>query len=679
MWRGMLIVLSICLAWQPASAEQRLALLIGNQSYAKAVGPLTNPHNDIARVGAALKRLGFKVTLVKDAGFGRLHKAIKRHTSLLRRAGPGAIGFFYYSGHGASNAVSRTNYLIPTDVVSANNEQLWDNSVRLKRIIDELRQRAGNATHFVVFDACRNRLKLTKPGSKAVVQAKGFVPERRVPGMLIAYATAEGDVATDVGEGVGPYARLLSEELVKPGIEAVSMFRNVQLRMSEVTSQWPWLDLAPLPRVYLAGRQTKTELQAEQTFWSAIKNSKQPPIVRTYLERYPNGRFADLARGLIVRLKQERQRAMAAAAKEAEMRKAEEARRRAEAERQLAIRRQHEAKQAEELRSAFEEMRRIRDALSNAEQKRRAAEKAATEARKAAQLERDRVKGLEAASKDAELRKAEKAKRRSEADRQVVIRQEQEAKQTAKLRAALQEMQRTRDALRKAEEARKAAEKATAEARKAAQKEKARREALAKQGKPPPVVASLGPATNPAIGPGKGTGDLPTDPKELAALLQRELKRVGCYASTIDGDWGPASQSAMADFNRHAKMAFPAEVAMPEAITAIRKIFVRICPDAAPSPGSSRSVTVPPTDGQHRFDGTWLLSKQSARCKGNRTLRIRVVNGNLYKNGGQLNADGSFKFKGSYGTSWFHGRFSGDTGSGRFGAGCFATLKRISR
>jgi DNA-binding MarR family transcriptional regulator len=289
------------------AAQQRFALLIGNQNYTDAVGPLTNPHNDIARVGAALKRLGFKVTLVKDAGFGRLQKAIKKHTSRLSRAGADAIGFFYYSGHGAAHATSRTNYLIPTDVASIDDEDLWDNSVRLTRIIDELRQRAGNATHFVVFDACRNKLKLKKKGSKALVQAKGFVRERRVPGILVAYATAEGDVASDIGQGVGPYAKILAEELVRPGFEAVSMFRNVQLRMSRMTKQWPWLDLAPLPEVYLAGRQSKPaqpwdEQSKPARAWEEIRDARDPAAYRRFVERFPDSIFTDVARMRLAKL-----------------------------------------------------------------------------------------------------------------------------------------------------------------------------------------------------------------------------------------------------------------------------------------------------------------------------------------------------------------------------------------
>jgi uncharacterized caspase-like protein len=50
-----------------ARAEARFALLIGNQAYNPKVGPLKNPHDDMALVGAALRSLGFAVTEVTDA------------------------------------------------------------------------------------------------------------------------------------------------------------------------------------------------------------------------------------------------------------------------------------------------------------------------------------------------------------------------------------------------------------------------------------------------------------------------------------------------------------------------------------------------------------------------------------------------------------------------------------
>jgi uncharacterized caspase-like protein len=76
--------------------------------------------------------------------------------------------------------------------------------------------------------------------------------------MLIAYATAEGELASDVGTGAGPYARVLAEEIVKPGIEAVVMFRAVQRRVRTAIRQEPYLGFNALGDIYLAGKGEET-------------------------------------------------------------------------------------------------------------------------------------------------------------------------------------------------------------------------------------------------------------------------------------------------------------------------------------------------------------------------------------------------------------------------------------
>ncbi len=217
-----------------AQAQQgkRIALLIGNKDYHLTDLNLKNPHNDVKRLAEALKLIGFQVKIVRNANLGKIYRETRAYTSRLRRAGKDAIGFFYYSGHGALDQVTRTNYLIPVDIKNTSTASLWDNSIPLDEITNTLKKGARNAAHFVIFDACRNELQLKRPGSKSLFQSKGFVGVGTIPRMLISYATAEGKIATDEGEGLGHYARILSEELVKPGVEVVSMFRNVQLRVS---------------------------------------------------------------------------------------------------------------------------------------------------------------------------------------------------------------------------------------------------------------------------------------------------------------------------------------------------------------------------------------------------------------------------------------------------------------
>ena len=97
-----------------AQAEKRIALLIGNQGYDSEIGRLANPHNDVALLEKTLKVHGFEVRTVRNAGLAGLHQAVNAYARRVQAAGPNAVGFFYYSGHGAADA--GTNYLIPVDV-----------------------------------------------------------------------------------------------------------------------------------------------------------------------------------------------------------------------------------------------------------------------------------------------------------------------------------------------------------------------------------------------------------------------------------------------------------------------------------------------------------------------------------------------------------------------------------
>jgi len=68
-------------------AEARMALLIGNLTYDPKVGRLKNPHNDVALIGAALRQLGFQVTIFKDADYRTMDVAIKRFVTDVRSKG----------------------------------------------------------------------------------------------------------------------------------------------------------------------------------------------------------------------------------------------------------------------------------------------------------------------------------------------------------------------------------------------------------------------------------------------------------------------------------------------------------------------------------------------------------------------------------------------------------------
>jgi len=187
--RSLASVLIVLVLSSSSLAESRIALLIGNQAYNEKVGPLKNPHNDIAVIGTALEKLGFNVTRIKDAGYKAIDTALKRHIQQVRRAGKDTISFVYYSGHGAADPDTQINYLIPVDVGNADNAEIWTNSIDLREIVNRLREQNPDAVHYVIFDACREELHLTREGTKAL-ERKGFVPVANVSGVMIDYATA---------------------------------------------------------------------------------------------------------------------------------------------------------------------------------------------------------------------------------------------------------------------------------------------------------------------------------------------------------------------------------------------------------------------------------------------------------------------------------------------------------
>ena len=213
------ILVSVLLA-STAHAEARIALVITNQAYTQSGARLTNTHRDGDVVKAALERVGFKVWVAKDTTNERaLLEAVAQHVQRLADAGSDAVGFFYYSGHGAADRPNGENFLIPTDVPLTHVAQLPLLAVRLEKITSTLAT-AGRMS-FVVFDACRN-VPLQRADKDLAF--KGFAPVREQNGLLVAFATEPGNVAVDQSL----YAKALAEELVKPGLEAAQVFRRVR-------------------------------------------------------------------------------------------------------------------------------------------------------------------------------------------------------------------------------------------------------------------------------------------------------------------------------------------------------------------------------------------------------------------------------------------------------------------
>jgi formylglycine-generating enzyme required for sulfatase activity len=334
--RAAVIVLLIALLPLHARAEDkaRLALLIGNQGYAAKVGPLKNPHHDIAIVGNALEADGFKVTALRDAGRRQVLSAVQAFGAELAKGGANGVGFLYYSGHGVSRPDDRANYLIPVDLKDTDSSNFWFDAVKLDDLLGELERAAPFAAHFVVFDACRNELKL--PGRTI---AKGLEPVAQRNGMFIAFATAVGTTASDGGE----YAAAMARELVKPGQDHLQFFQNVREDVYSATGrQVPWDSNGLLRRVYFGGEAPQggntsslpTTTTPEREWQQYGKDTKDLRLLEAFKEKHKaDPVYARLAEARIDDLKKEEdKKAEAERLAAVQRQQEEEKRKRAEAE-----------------------------------------------------------------------------------------------------------------------------------------------------------------------------------------------------------------------------------------------------------------------------------------------------------------------------------------------------------
>ena len=254
---------------QVAGANERIALVVTNQNYPVEVGRLARTHLDGHLVASALEKVGFHVTVTRDADKGAMKRAIADYIARLSNAGPDAVGFFYYSGHGANQSKDGDNYLIPTDAQLTDGAQLPFLGIKLGDVIEGIGA-TQSKSNFVVIDACRN-VPFTRASKSAT---KGFAPERKRSGVMIAYATDAGDTAVD--ENV--YAQALAAEIPKAGRPAVLMFRAVRRAVLKATNnqQFPWTRDGLIDDFYFNSSTTRSFVPSAGSTLEAQAESNTP-------------------------------------------------------------------------------------------------------------------------------------------------------------------------------------------------------------------------------------------------------------------------------------------------------------------------------------------------------------------------------------------------------------------
>ena len=222
-------------AAQVAHADNRIALLIGNQGYVDAVGPLKTPHNDVRRLADKLDALGFKVTTLLDASRVDILAAVDNYIDTIRKGDANPVGMIYYAGHGF--AIDDANFLIPLDVAKIDKRIRYSSINLAVDILDKLQRlrRVRNGIHFVIVDACRNEVNR---GELRGAIGLGFSDVKVREGTLVMFSAAPGRAALDrdpQGTDHSPFARALLEHIDKPDQDALLVFRDTGSRVIDLT------------------------------------------------------------------------------------------------------------------------------------------------------------------------------------------------------------------------------------------------------------------------------------------------------------------------------------------------------------------------------------------------------------------------------------------------------------
>jgi uncharacterized caspase-like protein len=378
-----LFAAALLLVCQPAFAEKRVALVIGNSAY-RNVAPLSNPVNDGAVIAAKLKEAGFDVVDSRhDLPAAETRRALRDFADAARDAD---IAVVYYAGHGME--VDGTNYLIPVDAKLERDTDVYDEALSLDRVLVAVEP--AKQLRLVILDACRDNpfAKVMKRTLASRGIGAGLAKiEPTSPNTLIAYSAKAGSTALDGDARNSPFTLALANHLTTPGLDVRKAFGFVRDDVLKTTAnrQEPFVygslggNDVPLVPAKLAPAAAAPNPQAEaRADYELALQIGNKDAFNAFLAQHPDGFYANLARIQLAKIAAEETRVTATEkARQAEQERARLAAEGAQKAQQAKA--DADAKAAEQARLAAEQAKEAAQAQANeAERKRVATDTAAS-------------------------------------------------------------------------------------------------------------------------------------------------------------------------------------------------------------------------------------------------------------------------------------------------------------
>lgn len=202
------------------------ALVIGNAKYTHT-SKLKNPGHDAEDVAEMLERCGFDVTLLNDATYRQMDKALKGFKAALADQD---VGLFFFAGHGFQ--IDGDNYLAAVDTEVEDEVDAKHGSLSLNRVIAQM-EKSDTSTDIIILDACRDN-PFERSWHRGV--ARGLAAVYAPRGTMIAFSTSPGQFADDGKGRNGAYTAALLEHIDAQDCSIEAMFKRVRNTLSATTS-----------------------------------------------------------------------------------------------------------------------------------------------------------------------------------------------------------------------------------------------------------------------------------------------------------------------------------------------------------------------------------------------------------------------------------------------------------
>lgn len=192
----MLLLVAAVFVPQLAAAQDRFALVIGNNRYANlgADKQLSKAVNDARSVGDALEKIGFKV--IRGENLDR-QGMVDRIFTFTQQIKQGDIAVLFYAGHGV--AISGGNYLLPSDVRPAapgEESRVRNMAIGEADIVADIQEKKARVA-VLLLDACRDN-PFRQPGLlRSAGDNAGLTRGREGEGVFAVYSAGFGQSALD--------------------------------------------------------------------------------------------------------------------------------------------------------------------------------------------------------------------------------------------------------------------------------------------------------------------------------------------------------------------------------------------------------------------------------------------------------------------------------------------------